>query len=163
MQHLNPVQGKDPDLLPVMAESNQVEGAVKKPDPVRSGGAFADYQGPLWLFVEEKVRNAYDQGLSVLEAAKEWYSGAYLLETIPSVIYILMRHGHNLEEAIIRAVNDTKDNDTIAAIVGAAVGALHGKKAIPKRWIRDLSSRTTDRDGGRIFELLNEAKSLWWD
>ena len=38
-----------------------------------------------------------------------------------------------LEEAIVRAVNDTRDNDTIAAIVGAAVGALHGKSALPDR------------------------------
>jgi ADP-ribosyl-[dinitrogen reductase] hydrolase len=127
------------------------------------GGAFTDYQGTLWGFVEGKVRKAYDQGFSVLEAAKGWYSGAYLLEAVPSVIYILMCHGQNPEEAIVRAVNDTKDNDTIAAIVGAAVGALHGRKAIPKRWVRNLSGRTTDRDDGRVFELLKQAKSLWWE
>ena len=126
------------------------------------GGAFTDYQGPLWLFVEEKVRKAYDQGLSVIEAGRGWYSGAYLLETVPSVIYILMRHGHNLEEAIVRAVNDTKDNDTIAAIVGAAVGALHGKAHIPERWIRDLSGRTTDCDDGKVFEIIRDAKDIFW-
>jgi len=38
--------------------------------------------------------------------------GAFLLETVPSVIYILMRHGNDPEESIVRAVNDTKDNDT---------------------------------------------------
>jgi ADP-ribosyl-[dinitrogen reductase] hydrolase len=127
------------------------------------GGSFGDYEGPLRLFVEEKIRDAYDQGLSVLEATHRWYSGAYLLETVPSVIYILMCHGENLEETIVRAVNDTKDNDTIAAIVGAAVGALHGKKVIPERWVRNLSGRTTDRDDGRVFELLKQAKGLWWD
>ena len=81
-----------------------------------------------------------------------------MLETVPSVIYILMRHADNLEEAIVRAVNDTKDNDTIAAIVGAAVGALHGKEAIPKRWIQNLPGRTTDCDDGKVFELLSIAK-----
>ena len=49
-------------------------------------------------------------------ACDSWYSGAYLLETVPSVLYILERHGHDPEEAIVRAVNDTKDNDTVAAI-----------------------------------------------
>ena len=126
------------------------------------GGAFTDYQGPLWLFVEEKVRKAHDQGLSVIEAGRGWFSGAYLLETVPSVIYILMRHGHNLEEAIVRAVNDTKDNDTIAAIVGAAVGALHGKAYIPERWIRGLSGRTTDCDDGKVFEIIRDAKDIFW-
>lgn len=85
-----------------------------------------------------------------------------MLETVPSVIYILMRHGHDPEEAIVRAVNDTKDNDTIAAIVGAAVGALHGKGAIPNRWIQNLSGRTTDRDDGKVFDLIQTAKNKFW-
>jgi len=97
------------------------------------GGDHTGYQGPLWRFVEERVGAAFDAGLSVLDACNSWHSGAYLLERVPSVIYILMKHGHDIEEAIVRAVNDTKDNDTIAPIVGAAVGALHGRKAIPPR------------------------------
>ena len=32
------------------------------------------------------------------------------------------RYGTEPKRAVIRAVNDTKDNDTVAAIVGAAVG-----------------------------------------
>jgi len=35
------------------------------------------------------------------------------LETIPSALYILTRHAKNPKKAIIRAVNDTHDNDTI--------------------------------------------------
>jgi ADP-ribosylglycohydrolase len=97
-----------------------------------------------------------------LEAGHDWYSGAYLLETVPSVLYILMRHGNNPEEAIVRAVNDTKDNDTVAAIVGAAVGALHGKEALPKRWVDNLSGRTSLHDDGRIFELLRLARETFW-
>jgi ADP-ribosylglycohydrolase len=58
------------------------------------GGAFTSYSGPLWQFVEEKLPLAYDQDLSVKEAGDGWYSGAFLLETVPSVIYILMRYGH---------------------------------------------------------------------
>jgi ADP-ribosyl-[dinitrogen reductase] hydrolase len=108
-----------------------------------------------------KVVKAHSRSLSVKDACAWWYSGAYLLETLPSVIYILMRHGHDPEEAIIRAVNDTKDNDTIAAIVGAAVGALHGKKGIPARWLKDLSGRTTDRDDGRVFELIKMARKTF--
>jgi ADP-ribosyl-[dinitrogen reductase] hydrolase len=125
------------------------------------GGAFMDYKGPIWLFVQEKVADAYGENLSVVEACSRWYSGAFLLETVPSVIFILMKHGHQPEEAIVRAVNDTKDNDTIAAIVGAAVGALHGKSGLPARWIENLSGRTSFSDDGRIFELLAAAKETW--
>jgi ADP-ribosyl-[dinitrogen reductase] hydrolase len=125
------------------------------------GGQFKDYSGPAWQFVQEKVSWANEQNLPVVDACNTWYSEAYLLETLPSVIYILMRHGHDAEEAIVRAVNDTKDNDTIAAITGAAVGALHGRKAIPKRWIENLSGRTTNSDDGRIFELIEKAKEAF--
>ena len=54
------------------------------------------------------------------------------------------------EEAILRAVNDTHDNDTIAAIVGAAVGALHGAVRFPLRWRRHLLGRTGANDDGRV-------------
>lgn len=127
------------------------------------GGLFSGYTGPLWRFVQEKVSWADYKDMTVLEACNAWYSGAYLLETIPSVLYILMRHGHDLEEAIVHAVNDTTDNDTIAAIVGACVGALHGKKAIPDRWISNLSGRTTDQDDGRIFSLIDESRTVFWE
>lgn len=120
-----------------------------------------DFEGPVWKFVETYVPQAFDKDLTVRDACDLWYSAAYLLETVPCVVYILMRHGHDPEEAIIRAVNDTKDNDTIAAIVGAAVGALHGRAKFPSRWISNLSGRTGDRDDGRIFELLREAQKIW--
>ena len=41
--------------------------------------------------------------------------------------------------ALIAAVNDTKDNDTIAAIVGAYVGAIHGREKIRAKWLDGIS------------------------
>jgi len=122
------------------------------------GGLFPDYSGPIWKFVEEKVGWADSQGWSTGEACDAFYSGAYLLETIPCVIYILMRYGQDPEEAFVRAVNDTKDNDT----VGAAVGALHGRKGLPARWIENLSGRTAESDDGRMFELIEQARDVFW-
>lgn len=120
------------------------------------------YQGPLWQFVDREVRQALKRNLSTLEACERWHSGACLLETMPCVLYILARHGDNSEEAIVRAVNDTKDNDTIAAIVGAAVGALHGRAGLPARWINGLLGRTREDDDWRIFELIESAKQTFW-
>jgi len=120
------------------------------------------YEGPIWRFVWARVLEAHRRGWSVLEACDSWYSGAYLLETMPCVIYILMQHGQDPEEAVVRAVNDTRDNDTIAAIVGAAVGALHGTAGIPERWRAGLLGRTAADDDGRVFALLAEAQGLWF-
>jgi ADP-ribosyl-[dinitrogen reductase] hydrolase len=109
------------------------------------------------------VPAAFEQDLSTLQACESWYSGAYLLETVPCVLYILMRHGDDAETAMVRAVNDTRDNDTIAAIVGAAVGALHGREALPDRWVENLTGRVTCvGDDDRVSELIEEARVRWW-
>jgi ADP-ribosylglycohydrolase len=119
--------------------------------PRHPGLTFA---GPLWSLVNIEVRQALEEQLTVRDACDHWYSGAFLLETVPSALYILACHSQDPEEAILRAVNDTKDNDTVAAIVGAAVGALHGRRAFPSRWVDGLLGRTAENDDGRVFDSL---------
>lgn len=119
------------------------------------------FHGPLWKLLGQELPRAWERNMTVREACDRWYSGAYLLETVPCVLYTLMKHGNDPEEAIVRAVNDTWDNDTTAAIVGAAVGALHGRDGLPPRWIEGLSGRTAAADDGRVFEILAAARDLW--
>jgi len=80
---------------------------------------------------------------------------------VPSALYILARHAGDPEEALVRAVNDTKDNDTIAAIVGAAVGALHGAAALPVRWVGGLPGKTRADDEGEVQRILAAARERW--
>ena len=134
--------------------SGPIEGENNSLRP-RGGPLEGQWSGPLWRFVKEYVPR--QKGKTVLEASGLWYSGAFLLETVPTALYILMRYADDPEEAILRAVNDTKDNDTIGAIVGAAVGALHGEERLPDRWKRGLLGRTQDNDDGRVFEIIEEA------
>ena len=115
------------------------------------------FQGSLCDRVEQEVLPAITAGESVLAAAERWYSGAYLLETVPCVLFVLAQHGDDPEEAIVRAVNDTKDNDTVAAVVGAAVGALHGEVSLPTRWREGLLGRTREEDDGHVQELIDRA------
>ena len=85
-------------------------------------------------------------------------SAAFLFETVPTVLSVLERHADSPRVAVLRAVNDTWDNDTVAAIVGAVVGALHGRKALPQEWIDGLLGRTGAQDDGRVFESIFEMK-----
>lgn len=130
--------------------------------PVR-GGKYEGTKVSPWEFIHQNLDSAFRENLSTYDAFKIWWSGAYLLETIPSVLYIMIKHGNDPEQAIIRAVNDTKDNDTIASIVGGLVGALHGKSAFPKRWVDGLSGKTRHDDDGKICELIMMAKERWWN
>ena len=127
------------------------------------GGRFLGFKGPLWKYVQETLTWAESNDLSVAEACDAWHSGAFLLETVPSVLYALMRHAHEPEEAMVRAINDTKDNDTVAAIVGAALGALYGREAFPSRWVTSLSGRTSTDDDGKVFEIIADARRVFWD
>jgi ribA/ribD-fused uncharacterized protein len=135
----------------------QVEGDTK----YKSRTPFIPYEGTLWQFTESNVCKALDEGLSVDEACNRWHSAAYLLETVPSVIYILCKRGDSFEEGVMSAVNNTWDNDTTAAIVGAVLGALHGRKGIPERWIDGLLGRTAEEDDGKVFELISRAEDAW--
>jgi ADP-ribosyl-[dinitrogen reductase] hydrolase len=121
------------------------------------------YKGMLSEFVAEKCQEALRKRLSVESACQSWGSGANLFETVPSVLYILANYAGNAEEAVIRAVNDTVDNDTIAAVVGAAVGALHGLAALPEQWVKNLDGKI--REGGskyQVFRLILLAKQAFW-
>jgi ADP-ribosyl-[dinitrogen reductase] hydrolase len=55
----------------------------------------------------------------------------------------------------------TKDNDTVAAIVGAAVGALHGASALPQEWRENLLGRLSHDDDGRVHVLLDACCNRW--
>lgn len=120
------------------------------------------YSGPVWKFTREVVGNALSKNLSAVEACNWWGSGGDLFGTVPSVLYILATHAHSAEETIIRAVNDTSDNDSIAAIAGAAVGALHGLGGIPERWVKSLEGRIRKGGAGQVFRLVFHAKQTFW-
>ena len=126
------------------------------------GGRFTDWDGSFPDYLEHVLGTARRHDWSTREACDAWQSGAYLLETVPSVLWILEKHAHDPEEAIVRAVNDSEDNDTVAAIVGAAVGALHGNDALPSRWQRGLLGRTAADDDGRVFRLIEAAVRRSW-
>jgi ADP-ribosylglycohydrolase len=121
------------------------------------GGHFKDWEGTFPDYLERALDEAARRHWSTRDACDAWQSGAYLLETVPTVLWILMNHAHDPEEAIVRAVNDTQDNDTVAAIVGAAVGALHGVRALPTSWRVGLLGRTGASDDGAMFRLVEAA------
>lgn len=126
-----------------------IEGNVQ----LKSRVPGSDYAGPIWKLIDAEVRTALLADLPTFDACERWYSGAFLLETVPSVLYILARHANDPEEAMVRAANETWDNDTCAAVVGAAVGAFHGASALPERWRVGLLGRTRADDDGHVQRL----------
>lgn len=118
------------------------------------------WRGPLWQFVQEHLPAAHAAGRPVEDVDGEWFSGAFVLETVPIALYLLARYAGDPEKAILQAVNIPWDNDTVAAMVGAAVGGLHGARALPPRWKAGLLGRTTDRDDGHLFETIQRLQAF---
>lgn len=126
-----------------------------------TGPAFQEAgRGTLGGHLAQALARAEAEHWDTATACAAWGSSGYLLEALPSVLWILSRHAADPEEALIRAVNDSEDSDRIAALVGTAVGALHGRAALPERWVQGLLGRTGAADDGRVFRLLEEAVRL---
>ncbi|MFT5683035.1 MAG: ADP-ribosyl-[dinitrogen reductase] hydrolase [Myxococcota bacterium] len=126
------------------------------------GGDFRSFCGPLSQWLTVRLADVHTDRRSTRDLCNTWHSGAYLLETLACVLAILERHAADPEQAIIRAVNDTKDNDTVAAVVGAAVGALHGRDALPSRWVTGLTGGLTQKGRGTVFTLIDRAEITFW-
>lgn len=127
----------------------------------RGGPLKGLYNGSISNFTVKEVQKALDLGLGTLVFNDQVYSGAYLMETMPCVLFILAKYGQDAERAILEAVNNTKDNDTVAAIVGAAVGAYHGLDGLPPHLVKNLSGRLSTNDDNKVFELTDVATAAW--
>lgn len=116
-------------------------------DPVPS--ILKNFRGTLCEFIDTKVRKAWRTRMNVRDACslKGFGSNADCVQSVPATLYVLMSHADSFESAVISSVNDTKDNDTIASIVGAILGALHGRQAIRKRWVEGIRSNSLKTEG----------------
>ncbi len=106
---------------------------------------FDGWSGKLSDFVRLALPDARQRGLTAAQAMREWGSGPYLLELVPSLLYVLERHAANPTEALRQATKGPLDPSSLGALVGVALGALHGpfpglkvEKAVGQRIDRGL-------------------------
>jgi len=64
-------------------------------------------------------------------------------DCVASVAFIVGKYYKEPEIAVQQAVSLGGDTDTIACMVGACVGALHGSSWIPKRWFQNIENSKT--------------------
>jgi ADP-ribosylglycohydrolase len=65
-------------------------------------------------------------------------------EAISEAFALFRLSGDNFAEGVINAANFGRDADTLAALVGALSGAMHGAQAIPAEWI-EIARRPAGR------------------
>lgn len=106
--------------------------------------------------IRETVATAVLRDIPVLELR----SGASLLETVPALLLLLDRYGHDPVQCVTRAVNDTYDNDSLAAMTAACMGAQHGLERFPAAWLTDLEP-TVSALSRPVTQLVAQATARW--
>ena len=84
-----------------------------------------------------------------------FFNGAYVMETIPVVLWSFLEFRDDPERALAEVVMGGRDADTNAAMLGNLLGALHGESVFPQRWRgSELESASNLRDLARNLYLM---------
>ena len=75
--------------------------------------------------------------------ATHW-SGALVTESLPAALWCLARSPDDPLEVIRPAAELARDADTVAAMAGTLVGALHGRLGLPADWVAMLPGEVVD-------------------
>jgi len=67
-------------------------------------------------------------------------AGAAADEAWPFAIAMVARTSHLPEAAILSGINSCVDSDSVGAMTGSLIGALHGRAAFPAEWIEGLEA-----------------------
>lgn len=74
------------------------------------------------------------RGDEILEVGARGVTG-FIVDTLPAVAFCWLRHREDPRAAITAAIRLGGDTDTVAAIVGALLGAQLGARRLPAEWI----------------------------
>jgi ADP-ribosylglycohydrolase len=139
----------------------------------RGGGPQACYAAAL---AEAAREGGTPEVLATLEAARHAPPADYSSQmgwvriALQNAFYRLL-HAASFEEGVVATVMAGGDTDTNAAIAGALLGAVHGRRAVPQRWVSALLScrplRGTPTAHPRAVEFwpvdaLELAEALLW-
>ena len=73
-------------------------------------------------------------------------NGVRASEAVSCALLAVVKYYLTPREAVIKSVNFGGDTDTIGAMTGAQIGALHGKDWFPKRWLENMENEEYGKD-----------------
>jgi ADP-ribosylglycohydrolase len=65
-------------------------------------------------------------------------TACYVEHSVPAVIYLALKYHNDPEKALVANTNLGGDNVYRGAMLGALLGAEHGKRGFPQRWVEGL-------------------------
>jgi ADP-ribosylglycohydrolase len=97
---------------------------------------YKTFQPERFLGMAEKVKS-----LETREAVRELGQSCDLEKALPATMAILLKHGEDLETALIENVMAGGDSAARGMVLGTLLGGAHGRRAIPARWMESLRAR----------------------
>jgi ADP-ribosylglycohydrolase len=86
----------------------------------------ADKPSTLYQRIRNDIPRFLEAKTPPAEVQKEFWSGAYVLESLPFALYCFLYSPTHFDRVLYNAVNESKDSDTVAAIACSFCGALNG-------------------------------------
>ena len=128
-----------------------LDGVVEEAVPERRPDRPGRYR------LRDRLAEATNRSFATAADAFEYFhNGAFVLESLPAALWCFLRHWDDPEQAILTAVSGGYDADTVAAMTGALVGALHGEGGFPSPWLDDLEYLEDLRSlGDRLLTLVD--------
>lgn len=127
-----------------------------EPDELLAG--MVEFAGPSG--VSERLSMAgrlLKQEMDEEEALVRLGTSGYVVETVASAMFCVLKHRDDFAEAVIAAVNAGLDADTTGAIAGTLSGARNGLEAVPERWASQVEA------AGEILDLADCIFELAYD
>jgi len=104
-----------------------------------------------------------DNGLLVQmndeQAAKIIGTGCFALESVSLALYLALKYRNDFRAGVLAAVNAGGDNDSVASMVGAMIGASVGVHGIPEEWIHHhqlICGLAFDEMADRFFAVFGD-------
>lgn len=139
-------------------------GPVGQLTPETVGPALQVVRDPAFRAAIEKARMLAEAGLAVNEAASELGTSGFVVHSVSFATYCLLREGGDPATALITAVSAGGDTDSIGAILGGWLGALHGEAGLPHSLLHRIHDGpfgpTHLRALGSCLAQLREGKRL---
>jgi ADP-ribosylglycohydrolase len=85
-----------------------------------------------------------------LDDPDDWVIGpklstaCYVEHSVPAVLYLALKYHHDPEKALVVNTNLGGDNVYRGGVLGALLGAAHGKGGFPRRWAEGLADPPPD-------------------
>lgn len=77
-------------------------------------------------------------------------------QTLAVAVAMLVRHDADPERTLRACVAYGRDNDSYASVAGAVCGALHGVRALPDAWVRDVRAANPELPFDSVADRLVE-------